>query len=217
MPSVELYHGNCLDIMPGADAVISDPPWGSNTNCDYTRFSGGITEEGRQAFGAIRNDDRPFDPSPWLEYSSVVLWGYQHFAQRLPVGTVLVWLKKRDSQLASVLSDAELAWQKGGQGVYVFRHIWNGFDRESERGERPMHPTQKPIALFRWCIERITEPGDTVIDPYMGSGPCGVACVQTGRNFIGIEIDPGYFDIAKARIEKAQQEVIQGELCLVPA
>ena len=72
-----------------------------------------------------------------------------------------------------------------------------------------IHPTQKPVELFRWCIERVTKPGNTVIDPYMGSGPCGVACVQTGRNFIGIEIDPGYFEIAQQRIEAAQNEMIQ--------
>lgn len=205
MGSVSLYCGDCLDIMPDADAVITDPPYGSNNNCDYSRFSGGLAPHKEQTFDPIVNDDKPFDPTPWLRYDKVIMWGYHHFAKHLPVGTVLVWLKKRDSQFGSVLSDAEIAWQKGGCGVYVFRHIWNGFDRETERGETALHPTQKPVSLFRWCIERLTEPGETVLDPYMGVGSCGRACQQTGRNFIGIEIVQDYFDIAQQRLNEAVQ------------
>ena len=73
------------------------------------------------------------------------------------------------------------------------------------------HPTQKPEALMREFIQDSTLPGDTIVDLFMGSGTTGVACVQTGRNFIGIEIDPGYFEIAKQRIEQAQNEMVQAE------
>lgn len=62
---------------------------------------------------------------------------------------------------------------------------------------------------MRWCLELATNPGDTVLDPFMGSGTTGVACVQTGRNFIGCEIDPTYFAIAEKRIAAAQREVVQ--------
>ena len=66
------------------------------------------------------------------------------------------------------------------------------------------HPTQKPIALMSLLIEKFTKPGQTVFDPYMGSGTTGVACMNLGRNFIGCEIDPGYFAIAEKRIVEAQ-------------
>ena len=65
------------------------------------------------------------------------------------------------------------------------------------------HPTPKPLCLMRWLIEEITEPGWTILDPFCGSGTTGVACVQTGRKFIGIEIDPVYADIARRRISEA--------------
>ena len=76
-----------------------------------------------------------------------------------------------------------------------------------ERGgryrEARLHPTQKPVGLMVWVLNNYTERGDLVADPFMGSGTTGVACVQTGRRFIGIEIEPKYFDIAVGRIEAA--------------
>jgi len=80
-----------------------------------------------------------------------------------------------------------------------------------KHAERTSHPTQKPISVLRVLVKWLTNPGDTILDPFMGSGTTGVACVQTGRNFIGIEIDEGYFEIAKQRIEQAQmQPVLEG-------
>ena len=86
--------------------------------------------------------------------------------------------------------------------------------KESESNERRVHPTQKPVALMAALIGQYTQPGATVLDPFMGSGTTGVACVQTGRNFIGIEIDPGYAEIARQRIEKAQLQARQEALPL---
>ena len=69
------------------------------------------------------------------------------------------------------------------------------------------HPNQKPLGLMKWCVEKITKPGDTILDPFMGSGTTGVACVQTGRNFIGMEIEPKYYEIAEKRIAEAQLQL----------
>lgn len=77
---------------------------------------------------------------------------------------------------------------------------------------RTEHPTQKPVALMEYLIKTYTNPGDTVLDNCMGSGTTGVACVNTGRNFIGIEKDPGYFEIAERRIEEAEINCLAGEL-----
>jgi len=77
----------------------------------------------------------------------------------------------------------------------------------SERLRKPKHPTQKPVALLKHLIRIASNEGDVVLDPFMGVGSTGVACVQTGRRFIGIEIDPQYFAIAKRRIEEAQLQI----------
>lgn len=207
MSTVEIIQGDCLEVMKnmadggGVDCVITDPPYGINNNCDYTRFSGGSSES-KSYYRGITNDNKPFDPRPFLKYKKVIIWGYQYFSQKLPIGTILVWKKKRDSQLGSVLSDCELAWQKGGKGVFLFNHVWNGFDRQTETGIKRVHPTQKPVALMEWCVKRISKEGDTVFDPFMGSGATGIACQRLGRNFIGIEIDPEYCEIARRRIKE---------------
>lgn len=198
-----LLHSNCLDFidsLPYIDAIVTDPPYGAGTNTNYTRFTKGAHQNERKNFKPIIADNIKFDPTPWLDFPQVIMWGYQHIADTLPLGTVLVWLKRRDSKIGKFMSDCELAWQKGGKGVYLFKHVWDGFDRETERGQRTVHPAQKPVALMKWCIERVTKLGDTVLDPYMGSGSTGVACQELGRSFIGIEIDPTYFQVAKERL-----------------
>ena len=81
--------------------------------------------------------------------------------------------------------------------------MWHGVSRWYTEGR--LHPTQKPVGLMAWCIERYTSFGDTIFDPFMGSGSTGVAAMHTGRHFIGIEQDPGYFAIAQERISKAAQ------------
>jgi DNA modification methylase len=213
---VDLYCGDCLDILPtleagSVDAVITDPPYGMGNNNDYSRFTMGPNGHGEassRTYAPTIGDDQPFDPAPWLEYERVVLWGSNHYAQRLPVGTTLVWIKRNEAAFGSFLSDAEIAWMKGGHGVYCHKDLsMYAITRDRQ------HPNQKPVGLFEWCMERAKVPiGATILDPFMGSGTTGVACVQTGRNFIGIEIDPGYFEIAKQRIETAQNEMIQAAL-----
>ena len=84
-----------------------------------------------------------------------------------------------------------------------YEHSWIGANAKEYREAR-QHPTQKPVALMEWCLGFID--GETVCDPYMGSGTTGVACVRTGRKFVGIEIEPKYFDIACTRIENAQRQ-----------
>lgn len=207
---VRLYCGDCLDVLPTlghVDAVVTDPPYGMAWNTDSTRFTGGnhTRGEGRDDWGDIASDCEPFDPSPWLQFDRVVLFGANHFAQRLPVGTTLVWIKKADHLFGTFLSDAEIAWMKGGHGVYCYRKQFPPPSRIAEHDRKSVaHPTQKPIDLMEWCIEKAKCEGE-VLDPYMGSGTTGVACVRLGRRFIGIEKEPRYFDIAVKRI-KAELE-----------
>jgi site-specific DNA-methyltransferase (adenine-specific) len=105
----------------------------------------------------------------------------------------------------SDFADCELAWTNLPKAVRIFRHMWNGMLRASERGYPRVHPTQKPVALIEWCITQIAAP-QSVLDPFMGSGTTGVACANLGRQFIGIEIEAKYFDIACERIDAAYRQ-----------
>lgn len=205
---VTLYLGDCREVLatlPKVDAVVTDPPYGMNWNTDSTRYSGGRLGhrarrmEGRSDWGDVRNDDEPFDPTLWLSFKEVILWGANHFSERLPVGTTLVWIKRLDPAFESFLSDAEIAWMKGGYGVYCRRDL----SMNHATGVAREHPTQKPVGIMTWCLEKTD---GTVLDPFMGSGTTGVAAVKLDRKFIGIEIEPKYFDIACRRIDKALRQ-----------
>ena len=211
---VTIYHGDCLEILthlPKVDAVVTDPPYGMNWDTNGNRFSGGETKDG---FPRVKHrgvdwgdrvigDDTPFDPSPWLEFEEVILFGSNHYAERLPVGTTLVWIKRNDPAFGTFLSDAEIAWQKGGHGVYCYRDVSsNGAGANFPK----LHLTQKTPGVMKWCLSRLKCDTDAIIlDPFMGSGTTLRAAKDLGRKAIGIEIEEKYCEIAAQRM---MQEVL---------
>ena len=215
---IVIYHADCRDVLPSidpasVDLLLTDPPYGIDLDTAYgARRPGGVG--GRVANGSrdhvrVAGDDRPFDPSPLLRYGRCVLFGANHYADRLPPsGSWVVWDKldglrtNKREQGFNDGADAELAWTNLSGTVRTFRHMWNGVLRKSEIGWH-VHPTQKPVALMRWIVDRWTEPGDLVLDPYMGSGPVAQACHELGRRYIGVELVEDYCAIAVKRL--AQQ------------
>lgn len=199
---VEVWLGDCREIIPTLgkfDACISDPPYGVAFDTDYRRFTSGHGVP-RTAHKAVANDAEPFDPAHLLQFPKVVLFGANCFSDRLPMGSWLIW-DKRFKNGEAFLADGEAAWMNTGFGVYIFSKTSQGFVRP----EPIEHPTQKPVDVMMWVIEKAA-PAQSIIDPYMGVGSTGVAAVKLGRRFTGIEIDPGYFDIACRRIEAARRE-----------
>jgi site-specific DNA-methyltransferase (adenine-specific)/modification methylase len=200
-----IHTGDCLEFLRtlptgSVDAVVTDPPYG--IGYDPAESS----QQGIQSFAMIAGDDVEFDPSPWLGFPDVILWGANNYCNRLPnrVGQWYFWDKVLKNDLGVRIAEGEFCWHKRGTKPRSFRHLWSGAYRASESGMRSEHPTQKPVALMRWCMDVAGIPvGATVFDPYCGSGSTGVACIQTGRNFIGCEIDPGYAEIARRRCADA--------------
>lgn len=198
-----LYLGDCLDILPTlgkVDAVVTDPPYGIGYS--HGVWGGCLAGATRFDHHPITGDSEPFDPAPFLGYGQVVMFGGNHYADRLPPSPCwLVW-DKRDGIGSNDQADCEMAWTNFDRPARLKRHLWNGMLKASERGEPRVHPTQKPIEVMAWCVG-LVDSGATVLDPFMGSGTTGVACARTGRDFIGIEIGPGYFEIAVKRIKAA--------------
>ncbi len=199
-----MYLGDCREILPTlgkVGAVVTDPPYG----IAYKRGAGGKSihsmGNSRNNCASIVGDSEPFDPAPWLAFDNVIMWGANHYAARLPHGRWLAWNKLGSMEPWDDFSDVEFAWQNKRAADRIFSHLWKGLC-QAGRGERRFHPTQKPVSLMRWCIEQLPN-AQTILDPFMGSGTTGVACVKMGRKFIGVEIDEGYFDIACKRIEEA--------------
>jgi DNA modification methylase len=136
--------------------------------------------------------------------NNAVVFGGNYY-RLAPTSCWLVWDKLNgDNDFA----DCELAWTNMPKAVRRLQFLWNGMLRANgeKRGD---HPTQKPIGVMAWCVKLASNETETILDPFMGSGTTGVAAIQLGRKFIGIEREPKYFDIACQRIEQA---VAQGQL-----
>jgi site-specific DNA-methyltransferase (adenine-specific) len=221
----ELWLGDCRDVLPTIgtiDAVVTDPPYGINyQHSGHVRGNAaaiGITKAANaRGSPPVVGDNKPFDPSVWTDFKHVVIWGADHFYTRLPDrGRWLAWNKLGTMEPWDTFSDVEFAWSSSEGAARIFSMLWKGLacDKRGEDNGLREHPMQKPERLMRWCIEQSrVPPNSVVLDPFMGSGTTGVACVKLGRRFIGIEIEPRYFDIACRRIEQAYR---QGDLFREP-
>jgi site-specific DNA-methyltransferase (adenine-specific) len=221
-PRATIYCGDSREIMPlltGVQAVVSDPPYGINYKKGASVIGNGFANAGYSK-KPIFGDDKPFDPEPIFRAFGklrgggktampIVLCGGDHYASRLPDGgTFYCWDKACGSGSATTFADAEYIWSNRKNPRMIFHHIWQGCVRMGEDNSNTTyrkHPSLKPVELMLWLLEtcRIGV-GHTVIDPYMGVGTTGVACLRTGRRFIGCEIDPEYCALAADRLASEQ-------------
>jgi len=200
-----LFLGDCREILktiPRADAVVTDPPYGIGRD-GQKRTTGG--NGGRKAYEFKGWDsERPqWLPEILAAAEHHVIWGGNYFADLLPAtGKWLVWDKLNGE---NGYADCELAWTNLQKAVRRLRYMWHGMllAPGEARGD---HPTQKPVGVMSWAVQQLPSDAHTILDPFMGSGTTGVACIKLGRKFIGIEIEPKYFDIACKRIEEAWKQ-----------
>lgn len=212
--TVQLFCGDCLEILPtlptgSVDLVVADPPYGIGyeyKSYDDTKenllglIAGAMPEIRRVAkraaiFCGVQNVSL-YPPSDWIisySWNTTGTYGMMGYNQWQPI---LFYGKdcKGFGNINGILKSDSIKIS-GGAGV--------GFMRDYKKGE---HPCPKPINVIEMLVNRLSFEGDTVLDCFMGSGTTGVACVKTGRNFIGIEISPDYFAIAERRISEAQMQ-----------
>lgn len=212
-----LYLGDCMDILPTlpkVDAVITDPPYGIGADSHAGSIKNGWKQYGEGGWDKERPSKEVFDCF-LTKGKVVIIWGGNYFTDYLPPS--MQWLAWDKGQDGFSLADFELAWssqQKAARRIV--------YPRALALQDGKQHPTQKPIAVMKWCIDQVGNP-QTVLDPFMGSGTTGIACAQLGRNFIGIEREPKYFEIACKRIEQAYAQgqmfapepVKQEQACLI--
>ena len=220
--AVALYLGDCyegmaeLDLL-AFDACITDPPYGIGFEIGARRQVVGNTPNctGRMGgYGPVHGDDKPFDPAPFIDFPMVVLFGANHYADRLPASAGwLVWDKSEGGKGPSnSFADFELAWTNQHHPL-LFRHLWKGLCRASESSPKNphVHPTQKPVALMRWVLEQFTTEGDLIFDPFCGSGPIPRAAQELGRRCVAFEINERYAEAAARRCAQPTQDPLFGE------
>lgn len=194
MVSVDLRLGDCLDILPtltGIDAVVTDPPYGLD-------FRGAEWDSSIPLWIA---EARRIAPVVVFTTAPTTLWDYPR------PDWVSCWYRTA-AQSRNIMGGFN-HWTPivvYGKPKFVVDTFYSNGMVTAHANKGIEHPSPKDVGLMRWMVINCTNPGDTVLDPFMGSGTTGVACVQTGRNFIGIEKEPEYYAIGEKRIKQAQMQ-----------
>lgn len=180
-----------------ADALVSDPPYGIDYQPDWNKWDGSKGD-----FKPIAGDDKPFNPLPFMNFSTVLLFGANYYSNQLPLGGWLCWDKRTKEELDKMFgSPFELAWYKSAITTRksIMVRIQHGgvvnADSESGNNDKRYHATQKPIVLMQEIIQAITNDTDTILDPFAGSGSTLLACERLGRACVAVEIDPRNVEI----------------------
>jgi DNA modification methylase len=202
-----IYHANCLDILPHlapVDLVLTDPPYGIGESNEKNATREKLAMPKNYGHYAWDKDRLPEHIKAALSAGrNAIIFGGNYYTDVLPPSSSwIVWDKDNSGDFA----DCELAWTSHKKAVRKFKWRWNGMLQEcmGQYKEHRSHPTQKPLALMKWCISNYP-PSQTILDPFMGSGTTLRAAKDLNRHAIGIEISEQYCEIAARRL---QQEVL---------
>jgi site-specific DNA-methyltransferase (adenine-specific)/modification methylase len=207
-----LYLGDCSEIVPKQKItdynLVTDPPYGINENSKKVASRGSLappTNYGEFDWDKEKISKEIIDLLRENSKHQIIFGG--NYYKLPPTSCWLVWDKQNGK---SDFADCELAWTNLQKAVRLIQWQWRGFIRKGEQDKtinfKRCHPTQKPVGVMEWCLNHLPDDGRIILDPFMGSGTTGVACVKTGRKFIGIEQNPEYFEIACERIKEAYKQ-----------
>ena len=211
------FNMDCLEAMRqmednAFDLAVVDPPYGIGVqSMNFTKSGPRIVA---RTVPAKRRDYRrtdEWDIKPPQEYfdqlfrvsKKQVIWGGNYF-QLPPSKGFLIWDKRGSEEMSNDFAGCELAWLSPGMGVArVFRFVWNGMlQGDMKNKEERFHPTQKPVALYKWILSKYAKPGDKILDTHLGSGSSRIAAYDLGFDFVGYKIDKFYFDKQEERFAK---------------
>jgi site-specific DNA-methyltransferase (adenine-specific) len=209
--------GDCLEVMKTYkdnqfDLVITDPPYGIGAASKTFIRQGKQTGKSKAVSGLNYTASDWDSFTPTQEYfdemirvsKNQIIFGGNYFAEYLSNSSCwIVWDKDNGENL---YADCELAWTSFTSAVRKFTHKWQGMlQHDMKNKDHRYHPTQKPLRLMRWCLSTYAKEGNTILDPFMGSGTTLRACKDLGFDCTGIEISPDYVKIAQDRLK---QEVL---------
>ena len=196
--------GDCLEVlkeMPDkcVDLCLTDPPYGIFKPMGENGAMGNFSGMGKDASEWDKIPSKEvFDEIKRIS-KNYVIWGGNYFADKIGYcKEPWIWDKKTGDNF---FADGELAFTSYQGTLRIYHHQWCGAFKDSERGLKAIHPTQKPLELMRWCLRK-TEENDLILDPFLGSGTTAVACQELHRRFIGIEISEKYCEIARERLKQ---------------
>ena len=214
------YNMDCMEGMKGFpdkyfDLAIVDPPYGIGYDTMAEKASG---TKSKGAVAAKRDyHGGGWDIRPTQDYfaelmrvsKNQIIWGGNYFSDILPPSKGFVCWDKRFQGLTRSFADCEYAWLNSELGVArMFRYVWDGMIQgDMKNKELRIHPTQKPVALYKWLLTNYAKPGDKILDTHVGSASSLIACYDMGFDYVGFEIDEEYYNKAKARLEEEMAQV----------
>ena len=216
----EFYNKDCMEGMKEYpddyfDLAIVDPPYGGVTQGGY------MTHNKGQRIGTGLANQKGYHAGLWEqvrpsnEYfkelfrvsKNQIIWGGNYFTEDLSESQCwIVWDKEHPEGIK--FADCELAWTSFNQATRIFRFMWNGMlQGDMKNKENRIHPTQKPVALYKWILSHYAEPGDLILDTHVGSASSLIACEELGFDYVGYEIDKTYYELAKKRLDEFNQQI----------
>ncbi len=210
---IKLYNADCMEVMKTFedkqfDLCIVDPPYG--INAAKTGKVGGNNAGKAKDYGAKEWDKQPPNDEYFRQLFRVsknqIVWGANHFISKMPFDSScwIVWDKDNSGNFA----DCELAWTSFDTAVRMFKWRWNGMLQQNMKNKQQrIHPTEKPVQLYRWLLQKYAKEGDTILDTHFGSLSIGIACHDLKFDLTAIELDEDYYEQAKQRLETHQRQL----------
>jgi site-specific DNA-methyltransferase (adenine-specific) len=196
------------------DLAIVDPPYGSsNIVGGYTSGKGGGISKQKKYHKELWNQNAPTKEyfSELLRVSkNTIIWGGNHFIENIPKANSSCWIVWNKINGENSFADCELAWTNLDTAVRLFDFKWQGMlQGDMKNKETRIHPTQKPVALYKWILEKYAKENDKILDTHLGSGSIAIACHDYGFELTACELDKEYYDKAIQRIQNhvAQQKL----------
>lgn len=207
---ISIYHGRWEEVLPQvnfrADTLLTDPPYGINYHSGHNSDRRPEWQKWRRKenFAPIAGDASPFDPTPWLHFSKIAIFGANYCADKLPPSKCwVIWDKIESTGSTKWSHDVELIWTNLNKQSRIYHHLWKGLLRRGEENvsrSPKFHPHQKPVALLCWLLQYAET--TAVLDPFAGSGSTLVAAARLGIPAMGIELEETYCAVAAERLEK---------------
>ena len=203
----KIINADCMDILKQLpdkciDLVLTDPPYGINV-CKMTLGNGkNKIYRGRENWDSEIPKDEIFKEIMRVSKNQII-WGGNYFASKLE--NKMCWLVWDKGTGNNDFADCELAWTSFDSAVRKFFKSWVGSNAK-DTPER-LHPTQKPVQLFQWCLQNYSKEGDLILDCFSGSGTTAIACHNLKRRFICIEKDKDYYEASVKRLEDAKKQL----------
>lgn len=199
----KIYNIDCIEGMKqfsdkSIDLIVTDPPYGKRADKGTNGFGSAKNRKYSGEWDNSRPNKECFDEM-FRVAKNVIIFGGNYFCDMLPPSNCwIVWDKKGDIAFQNPFADCELIYTTFKNPIKKIVFKQQGFITDSK--DKRFHPTQKPSELIVQLLEMFSKPNQTVLDPFMGSGTTAIACINTNRNYIGFELDTGYFNIANERI-----------------